>query len=120
MFRRRHMHSSECCHNVLYSGLLSPGSSVGGMYIDDSFFPDTFVPSRYFRINNCPLVRMWKSVPTLFVQTSEISRLSEPGLTNHHCSNVAIRIWLAACISPACFALWARYMLHFLPEHVIC
>ena len=26
-----------------------------------------------------------KSVPELFVRTSEISGLSEPGLTNHHC-----------------------------------
>ena len=54
-------------------------------------YPDTFVPGRYFRINeisgllNRPLVRTWKSVPTLFVRTSEISGLSEPGLTNHHC-----------------------------------
>ena len=54
-------------------------------------YPDTFVPCRYFRINefsgllNRPLVRTWKSVPTLFVRTKEISGLSEPGLTNHHC-----------------------------------
>ena len=55
-------------------------------------YPDTFVPGRYFRINkfsgllNCPLVRTWKWVPTLFVWTSKISRLSELGLTNHHCN----------------------------------
>ena len=55
-------------------------------------YPDTFVPGRYFWINelsgllNRPLVRTWKSVPTLFVRTSEISGLSEPGLTNHHCN----------------------------------
>ena len=54
-------------------------------------YPDTFVPRWYFRINefsgllNRPLVRTWKSVPTLFVRTSEISGLSEPGITNHHC-----------------------------------
>ena len=30
---------------------------------------------------------MWKSVPTLFVQTGEISGLSQPGLTNHHCTS---------------------------------
>ena len=54
-------------------------------------YPDTFVPCRYFRINefsgllNRPLVRTWKSVPTLFVRTNEISGLSEPGLTNHLC-----------------------------------
>ena len=53
-------------------------------------YPDTFVPGRYFRINkfsgllNRPLVWTWKSVPTLFVRTNEISGLSEPGLTNHH------------------------------------
>ena len=52
---------------------------------------DTFVPSRYFRINefsgllNCPSVQKQKSVPALFVRISEISRLSEPRLTNHHC-----------------------------------
>ena len=53
-------------------------------------YPDTFVPGRYFRIKefsgllNRRLVLTWKSVPTLFVRTSEISGLSEPGLTNHH------------------------------------
>ena len=53
--------------------------------------PDLFVPGQYFRINdfsgllNRPLVRTRKSVPALFVRTSEISGLSEPGLTNHHC-----------------------------------
>ena len=56
-------------------------------------YPDMFVPGRYFRINkfsgllNCPLVRTWKSVPTLFVRTSEISGLSEPRLTNLRCSS---------------------------------
>ena len=54
--------------------------------------PDTFVPGRYFRINefsgllNCPSVQERKSVTALFVRISEISRLSEPGLTNHHCT----------------------------------
>ena len=53
--------------------------------------PDTFVPSWYFRINefsgllNRPSVQKRKSVPALFVRISEISGLSEPGLTNHHC-----------------------------------
>ena len=51
--------------------------------------PDTFVPGRYFRINefsgllNRPSVQKRKSVPALFVRISEISGLSEPGLTNH-------------------------------------
>ena len=42
--------------------------------------PDTFVLGRYFWINefsgllNRQLVRTWKSVPTLFVRTSKISR----------------------------------------------
>ena len=54
--------------------------------------PDTFVPGRYFRINkfsgllNRPSVQERKSVPTLFVRINKISRLSEPGLTNHHCT----------------------------------
>ena len=53
----------------------------------------TFVPSWYFRINKFsgllkrPLVWTRKSVPALFVRTSEISGLSEPGLTNHHCTS---------------------------------
>ena len=53
--------------------------------------PDTFVPSWYFRINkfsgllNLPSVQKRKSVPALLVRISEISGLSEPGLTNHHC-----------------------------------
>ena len=53
--------------------------------------PDTFVPSWYFRINkfsgllNRPSVQKRKSVPALIVRISEISGLSEPGLTNHHC-----------------------------------
>ena len=53
--------------------------------------PDTFVPSQYFQINefsgllNRPSVQKRKSVPALFVRISEISGLSDPGLTNHHC-----------------------------------
>ena len=53
--------------------------------------PETFVPGRYFRINefsgllNRPSVQKRKSVPTLSVRISEISGLPEPGLTNHHC-----------------------------------
>ena len=31
---------------------------------------------------------LWKLVPALFVQTSEISGLLEPGLTNHHCNTI--------------------------------
>ena len=56
--------------------------------------PDTFVPSQYFRVNqfswllNRPLVWTRKSVPALFVRTSEISGLSEPGFTNHHCTPI--------------------------------
>ena len=55
--------------------------------------PDTFVPGRYCWINefsgllNRLSVQKRKSVPTLFVRISEISGLSEPGLTNHHCIN---------------------------------
>ena len=63
------------------------------MYLQWRFiYPDTFVPGRSFRINefsgllNHPLVRTWKLVPSLFVRTSEISGLSEFGLTNHHCT----------------------------------
>ena len=54
-------------------------------------YPDMFVPGRYFWINefsgllNRPIVWTWKSVPTLYVRTSTISGLSEPGLTTHHC-----------------------------------
>ena len=54
-------------------------------------YPDTFVPGQYFRIEefsgllNSPLAQTWKLVPTLFVRTSKISGLSEPGLKNHHC-----------------------------------
>ena len=54
--------------------------------------PDTFVPGIYFRINEFsrllkrPSVQKRKSVPALFVRISEISGLSEPGLTNHHCT----------------------------------
>ena len=54
-------------------------------------YPDTFFQGRYFRINEFsgllirPLVRTWKSVSTLRVRISEISGVSEPGLTNHHC-----------------------------------
>ena len=53
--------------------------------------PDSFVPGRHVRINefsgllNRPSVQERKSVPALFVRISEISGLSEPGLTNHHC-----------------------------------
>ena len=51
---------------------------------------DLFIRTRLFLVDhsgllNRPLVWTRKSVPTLFVRTSEISGLSEPGLTNHHC-----------------------------------
>ena len=54
--------------------------------------PGTFVPGRNFRINefsgllNRPTVQKRKSVPAPFVRISEIYGLSEPGLTNHHCT----------------------------------
>ena len=57
--------------------------------------PDTFVPSRYFRINkfsgllNLPSVQKRKFVPALFVLISEISGLSEPRLTKHHCIHLS-------------------------------
>ena len=53
--------------------------------------PNTFVSGRNFRITEFsgllkrPSVQKRKSVPALFVRISEISGLSEPGLTNHHC-----------------------------------
>ena len=55
--------------------------------------PDTFVPGRYVRSNkfsgllNRPSVQERKSGPALFVLIIEISGLSEPGLTNHHCNH---------------------------------
>ena len=90
--------------NKLLANVVSRGAIHGSPYFSDMFYnriiliqwwfvyPDTFVPGRYFRINefsellSWPLVRTWKSVATLFVRTSEISWLSEPGLTNHHCN----------------------------------
>ena len=60
--------------------------------------PGTFVPGQYFRINefsgllNRPSVQERKSVPALFVRISEISGLSEPGLTNHHCTFVLLSV----------------------------
>ena len=50
-----------------------------------------FVPGRYFWINefsgllNHQSVQKRKSVPALFGRISQISELSEPGLTNHYC-----------------------------------
>ena len=58
--------------------------------------PDTFVPGQYFRIIkfsgllNRPWVQEQKSVPALFVRINEISGLSEPGLTNHHCTLLSL------------------------------
>ena len=66
--------------------------------------PDMFVPGWYFHINefsellNRPLVRMWKSVPALFVRTNKISGPSEPGLTNYPCISmwfIVKYLWIA-------------------------
>ena len=68
-------------------------------------YPDTFVPGRYFRIDkfsglmNRPLIRMWKSVLTLFVRTSETSRLLEPGLMNHHSTCVWLPYHVVPCVA---------------------
>ena len=76
-----------CLWNTMPLG----GNKVWKIYSDDSLIR-TFVPSWYFPINefswllNRPSVQKWKSVPALFVRISEISGLSEPGLTNHHCT----------------------------------
>ena len=73
-------------------------------------YPDTFVPGRYFQIKkfsgllNRQLVQMWKSVLSLFVLTSEISGLSEPGLTNHHCVSIA---WLHIFLNISLFKVLA-------------
>ena len=56
-----------------------------------------FVLGGYFWINefsgllNRQSVQKQKSVPALFVQISEISCLSEPGLTNHQC--ILLHLW---------------------------
>ena len=68
-------------------------------------YPNTFVPGQYFWINefsgllNRPIVRTWKSVPTLYVRTSEISGLSESGLTNHHCKMIPYAVLCPKCIT---------------------
>ena len=75
-------------------------------------YPDTFVPGRNFRISefsgllNRPLLWTWKSVPTLFVRISEISGLSEPGLTNHHCTFKHMLL------------LWFNPSINTLPNHL--
>ena len=78
--------------DLLLSHILSQEALTTTFYVQWWFVkPDTFVLGQYFRINefsgllNRPLVRTRISVPPLFVPTSEISGLSEPGLTNHHC-----------------------------------
>ena len=81
--------------NIIYCTVpdLNSDMHVLSNWIQWWFFkPDTFVPGQYFRINefsvllNRPLVWTRKSVHALFVRTSKISGLSEPGLTNHLCS----------------------------------
>ena len=61
------------------------------MYSDDSFIRTRLFPVDISRLLNRPIARTWKSVPTLFVRISEISWLSEPRLTNHHCTLVWFR-----------------------------
>ena len=29
-----------------------------------------------------------------------------------------VRVWVSECVRPSCFALWARYRLQFLPDHI--
>ena len=77
---------------TLYEIIADSDNELVYMYSDIWFVnPEMFVPSRSFWINefsgllNRPSVQKRKSVPALFVRISEISRLSEPGLTNHHC-----------------------------------
>ena len=66
---------------------------------------DTFVPGRYFRINefsellNHPSVQKKKSVPAFFVRISKIFGLSEPGLMNHHCCQVIMTGRVCECIT---------------------
>ena len=73
-------------------GVINREVAVIYTYSDDLLIRTRLFPDRYFRINkfsgllNRPSVQELKSVPALFVQISEISGLSEPGLTNHHCN----------------------------------
>ena len=73
--------------DVQYKGIFVCINSLQWWFVN----PGTFVPRRYFQIDefsgllNRPSVQERKSVPTLFFRISEISGLSEPGLTNHHC-----------------------------------
>ena len=63
-----------------------------------------YVPGLYFRINefsrllNRPIFWTRKSVPSLFVRTSEISGLSEPGLTNHDCICIVLFATALLCL----------------------
>ena len=76
---------------IMQNNLISCKKFSFYVYIDDSLVRTRLFPVRYFRINKFsgllkrPSVQKRKSVPALFVRISEISRLSEPGLTNHHC-----------------------------------
>ena len=82
-------------------------------------YPVTFVSGQYFWIYkfygllNRPLVRTWELVPTLFVGSSEISGLSEPGLMNHHCTHLVLHFVTVSgiCVSHYCLfyaPLWKR------------
>ena len=66
-------------------------------------YPDTFVPSRYFWINE--FSRLHESPVSLdveigsktFVRTSKISWLSEPRLTNHQCTVTYVQLCFLRC-----------------------
>ena len=69
-------------------------------------YPDTFVPGqkvpdkRVFRITESPIGPDMEIGSRTFVRTSEISGLSEPGLTNRHC------IWGRWDTKDGCLGLW--------------
>ena len=84
----------ELTSDIIYLIGLQPFYDI--LNSDMVYSDDSFIRTRLFLVDiseltfsgllNHSLVQTWKSVPTLFVWTSKIFGLSEPGLMNHHCT----------------------------------
>ena len=77
-----------CLQVKILSGLMSLILYIFPEICPQNFFPD---PEREFPVYRSKIT-LKKSVPELFVRTSEISGLSEPRLTNHHSIKVRVNV----------------------------
>ena len=77
MFRRRHMHSSECCHCVIYVNALQ-GRNARGQFVNMFYQRTNIILKSQFTSGNQCIIKLtlnWKSITILQCQITGVPLL---------------------------------------------